>query len=108
MLGEELRPGLEAEARVRQLAGQKAGASLGGKARHGIKVSHQSEFVTKADRKQPGNVNAQIGLAVGVGAGTVAAALKVKRQAPELADKVISGEMSLNAAERQAVRIRFP
>ena len=105
MLGEELRPGLEVEAKERQRLGQEKGRQT----RHGKNNLVSSEVVrnqNKSDRKEPGNVNAQIGLAVGVGAGTVAVASKVKKSAPELVDKVISGEMSLNAAYRTVAQPR--
>jgi ParB-like chromosome segregation protein Spo0J len=102
MLGEELRPGLEAEARERERSGKGADGS-GGRGNKKNPSTNSYEGLGKPARKQPGNVNAQIGLAVGVGAGTVAVAQKVKKERPELADKVIAGEMSLHAAYKKAV-----
>jgi hypothetical protein len=66
MLGEELRPGLEAEAKERQRLGKGADGS-GGRGNAKNLSTNSYEGLDKPDRKPPGNVNAQIGLAVGVG-----------------------------------------
>jgi hypothetical protein len=71
MLGAEFRPGLESEAKERQRLSP-------GRPKKGSTNSY--DLSSKSDRKQPANVNAQIVLAVGVGAGTVAVAAKVKKQ----------------------------
>jgi transposase-like protein len=98
MLGEELRPGFEAEAKERMRAG--GGDKVSDRARAG--GTNSSHPLQEPDLvEQPaGRTNTKIAQAVGVGEGTVKVAHKVKKEAPELADKVISGEMTLHAAER--------
>jgi hypothetical protein len=97
ILGEELRPGLKAKAKEKQQVGKGAdGSGLRGKKKNLHTNSY--EGLSKPEHQEPLWVNAEIGRAVGVGAGTVATARMVKKRAPELADKVASGEMTLNAA----------
>lgn len=64
---------MEAEAKERQRIGQKEGGKIGGRGRPNSSSTNSYESYSDDDkpaRKEPGNVNAQIGLAVGVGAGT--------------------------------------
>ncbi len=92
-IGETMRPQLAAAAKARQEAGLRKGRELGAKVRHG------DEVISGADISPTGGrVNDQLATILNVAASTMKQAHKVTKDAPELAAKVLSGEMKLGAA----------
>lgn len=88
MLGEELRPRLAAAAKQRQ------------KAAGGDKKSAKAKSVplNSGEAKRSGEVDHQLADMLKVGHDSMAKAHKIKAEAPELAAKVRSGEITLHAA----------
>jgi len=87
----ELLPRFEEEAKQRQAAGQKAG----GKARHG---QHGATTGTKQEPAKARDVAAK---AVGVSHSLVSRAKRIKEKAPEVHERIKTGEVTLSQAERK-------
>jgi transposase-like protein len=100
MIGEELRPRFEEAAKQRQEAGQKKGREAQTARARGEKQSD----VAKSSQigSSPLHVNDQLANMLNVGASTMKMAHKVATEKPELAAKVRSGELTLNAAHNIA------
>lgn len=100
----------EAEAKVRQ----REGARRGGKAKlakPGADRRQASEPKPTGKKERAPKASAIAASAVGAAGRTVERAKAVKAKAPELAEKVRQGEITLNQAERQAqgddINVRF-
>jgi ParB-like chromosome segregation protein Spo0J len=98
VLATELLPFFEAEARQHKSACASA-ARKSLRSGRGAVPQDRGKSVPVLNRSA-----AKAGNAVGVGAGAVNAAKAVKRDAPDLAKKVVNGEMSLNTAYKESKR----
>jgi hypothetical protein len=94
MLAQALRPMLEPAAQERQAAGRAEGQKVG---RRGKDAKPPSRIQEDGSAKSRG-VADELAQALNVSHDTISKARKVAREAPELAAKVRSGEISLNAA----------
>ena len=111
MIAAAAAPFFEAEAKERQRAGAKKGGE-GGKGKPKAKAA-KAEKVSAPGRgaspkpaaaKPERKAAKEAAASVGVGTRTVERAKAVKKKAPELAEKVMSGELTLKQAEKQIRR----
>ncbi len=91
ILALEIKPLLEKEAKKRQLSGLK-------------QFQEGAVTLKKEEREEKGEANEQAGKIMGVGRDYVYKAEKVKKEAPELIEKIMAGEMNLNQAVKEVKR----
>jgi len=88
ILALEIKPLLEKEAKKRQLSGLK-------------QFQEGAVTLKKEEREEKGEANEQAGKIIGVGRDYVYKAEKVKKEAPELVEKIMKGEMNLSEASKE-------
>lgn len=92
MVAAEIEPMLAAEAKARQK--EHAGTAPGKKA----------DTLSKNGKSEPIHAAKIAAERVGVSRGYVSDAKKLKREAPDLAEKVVAGELTIPKAKKEAVR----